>query len=305
MVLKDGHIVEQGTHKELMALDGIFASMWADQVSSAEDPPISIGESSAKREASPYDVETTDLNDEVLPEDPIVIAGPALVDNVVDPLSDLPASIAQEESPDNTDLPKPEDLDLSTLAVSTPVAFPSPVVAFPSSEPSLDSVAVETVDLPRLASVPIASPIPVTPVSSQVVQFPTEPTSETIERQPERVISPTPGVTFGADVLSQPSRTGTPDVDAEPKRKRISSQNFQRLARRISLTTRRQSSSSSILPSSIIPGLKRDQSPRVSTDEGTRGESSTRSAHESPAGSIKGDDKGWLKKKEKNKKGGL
>ncbi|EDR09151.1 uncharacterized protein LACBIDRAFT_249450, partial [Laccaria bicolor S238N-H82] len=44
LVLKDGHIVEQGTHKELMALDGIFASMWADQVSSTEDPPVSIGE---------------------------------------------------------------------------------------------------------------------------------------------------------------------------------------------------------------------------------------------------------------------
>ncbi|KAG2121409.1 P-loop containing nucleoside triphosphate hydrolase protein, partial [Suillus cothurnatus] len=33
MVLKDGRIVEQGSHRELLELNGLFASMWADQIS--------------------------------------------------------------------------------------------------------------------------------------------------------------------------------------------------------------------------------------------------------------------------------
>ncbi|KAG2072290.1 hypothetical protein BDR04DRAFT_1153542 [Suillus decipiens] len=43
MVLKDGRIVEQGSHKELLELDGLFASMWADQISASEDPKTQAG----------------------------------------------------------------------------------------------------------------------------------------------------------------------------------------------------------------------------------------------------------------------
>lgn len=32
LVLKDGQIVEQGGHRELLEQNGIFAKMWADQV---------------------------------------------------------------------------------------------------------------------------------------------------------------------------------------------------------------------------------------------------------------------------------
>jgi len=56
--------------------------------------------------------------------------------------------------------------------------------------------------------------------------------------------APSTGVTFSPEVDSPPSRPGTPDSNAQPKRKRISSQNFQRLARRISLGGRRGSSGS-------------------------------------------------------------
>jgi hypothetical protein len=31
-VLKDGQIIEQGNHKQLLKLNGIFAAMWADQI---------------------------------------------------------------------------------------------------------------------------------------------------------------------------------------------------------------------------------------------------------------------------------
>ncbi|KAF8886925.1 hypothetical protein BD779DRAFT_541083 [Infundibulicybe gibba] len=85
------------------------------------------------------------------------------------------------------------------------------------------------------------------------------------------------------------SHTVTPDPGSEPKRKRISSQNFQRLARRISLSTRRSSSS-------IIPGLKRDSSPRVSTDEGAG------TSNDSPVGSITDKDKEEVMEEDKEEK---
>lgn len=36
MVFKNGEIVERGNHKELLKLDGVFASMWAEQIHAAE-----------------------------------------------------------------------------------------------------------------------------------------------------------------------------------------------------------------------------------------------------------------------------
>jgi tetratricopeptide (TPR) repeat protein len=63
----------------------------------------------------------------------------------------------------------------------------------------------------------------------------------------------TPGVT--SEPQSPPSRNETPDPDAEPKRKRVASQNFQRLARRISIGTRRSSSVLGI-PIRNIPGFR-------------------------------------------------
>jgi ATP-binding cassette subfamily B (MDR/TAP) protein 6 len=43
MVLKDGRIVEWGSHRELLELNGLFASMWADQISASEDPEAQTG----------------------------------------------------------------------------------------------------------------------------------------------------------------------------------------------------------------------------------------------------------------------
>jgi hypothetical protein len=257
LVLKDGQVVEQGSHKALLALDGIFASMWADQVSS-DDPSHSIDDTSMKREVSGYIVEELEPaaveHDRVSPvTDSSAVMFSADVDVVPEPSL---ADEARNEQHGHAESPALE-MDASD-AISDSIDPPT------SSAPAAESLAFPTAD--------ISSP----PVSEPIV-----------------VPSQGPAVTFGEDV--NPPRTGTPDAESEPKRKRISSQNFQRLARRISLTTRRQSSAS------ILPSLKRDSSPRVSTEG--RGEGSLRT--ESPAGSIKGDtDKGKSKrdKKEKSKK---
>jgi hypothetical protein len=274
LVLKDGQIVEQGSHKELLALDGIFASMWADQVSS-DDPAHSIGDTSIKKEVPGYTVEESEP----------LAAKPGWEQDAA-PAIPEPSEVMV--SADDLDIVPEPSLAVETLAEHEGQAEPVPV-AFPKSEtgePDSQPVVNDDTDVP-ISSLPTAA---------EPLTFPA--TEDVSSPPPGAVGSPGQGpiVTFGENVNT--SRTGTPDPESEPKRKRISSQNFQRLARRISLTTKRTSSIS------ILPGLKRDNSPRVST-EGV-GEGSLRT--ESPAGSIKSDaDKGKKKKdkkeqKEKNKK---
>jgi hypothetical protein len=38
VVLKEGRVVEQGSRKELLELNGLFSSMWTDQISTPEEP---------------------------------------------------------------------------------------------------------------------------------------------------------------------------------------------------------------------------------------------------------------------------
>jgi len=271
LVLKDGQIVEQGSHKELLALDGIFASMWADQVSSSGDSAHSIADTSIKREVSGYVIDE--------PGHPT-----AEQDGIHDTISIGPASSAVMITGVDLDaIPEPS-LPPDVPAEHEGFSDPAPIT-FPMSE-------VEVSDAqPITISDSTDTPTSLAPVAAEPLTFPT--TESGSSQPPEPVASPSqgPAVTFGESV--NPSRTGTPDPESEPKRKRISSQNFQRLARKVSLATRRQSSAS------ILPSLKRDNSPRVSVEG--RGEGSLRT--ESPAGSIKSDaDKGKPKKKDKKEK---
>ncbi|KAF9451287.1 hypothetical protein P691DRAFT_787477 [Macrolepiota fuliginosa MF-IS2] len=264
LVLKDGQVVEQGTFKELLTLDGLFASMWADQVSATEDPAISLAAGSIGKEASPEHGE----NGEALAEEKLLLDELAPQEEA--------RLIATPEQLSILDLPPTENVsqkDVATEAVPEGVA-PPPSVPYEVDGPE---------DGAKTAPIPFPQETP----PSQPLTFPSSPEPES-EPQ-DNSIKPAPAVTFGADV--NPSRTGTPDLDSEPKRKRISSQNFQRLARRLSLTTKR--TSSSMIPT--IPGLKRDASPRVSIDE-----SSARDT-DSATGSVKGDDKGKKKKDKKDK----
>jgi len=283
LVLKDGQIIEQGNHKELLALDGVFASMWADQISLDGDQAIFPGDSNVKEEVTGYSAEPSESalveNDLVESPAPILEQSAALIET---------SDVGSESLPVTETMPASGPESAEPTAASEPAA-----VTFPTSEPTAD-VAFPSAD----TELPSGPELPSSSATSAPLAFPASPDSDTPAQQPER---PGPvGVTFGTNLNSPPSRSGTPDPEAEPKRKRISSQNFQRLARRISLTTRRQGSSSSI--SNIIPGLKRD-SPRVSTDDASlRGE---RNSNDSPTASLQGDkdkDKGKSKKKDKKDK---
>ncbi|KXN81210.1 Iron-sulfur clusters transporter ATM1, mitochondrial [Leucoagaricus sp. SymC.cos] len=48
IALKDGQLVEQGTHEELLALDGLYKSMWVQQSSYGSE--VGVGSSSASEE---------------------------------------------------------------------------------------------------------------------------------------------------------------------------------------------------------------------------------------------------------------
>ncbi|KAJ3915681.1 mitochondrial half-size ABC transporter [Lentinula edodes] len=276
LVLKDGQIVEQGSHKELLALDGVFASMWADQISASDDPAFSIH--SVKPEVSGYSAGPSESTEQVvLPEAENVGA----YVEVPAPEIDLKESavVTTESKPE----PEPESIVTEEPAPTAPEQEAIPIanpIAFPSAEPE------EEPTVPLGVTSEPTSPIIAFPISDE-----TQSTTRTTPTSP--VLA---GVTFEA--TSGSPRSGTPDPDAEPKRKRISSQNFQRLARRISISTRRQGSVASIIPG--IPGLKRDSSPRVSVDDGAasssaRGEGSV---HDSPAPSL-GEDLDKTKKKKK------
>ncbi|KAL0072824.1 ATP-binding cassette-type vacuolar membrane transporter Hmt1 [Marasmius tenuissimus] len=267
LVLKDGQIVEQGNHKELVALDGIFASMWADQVSSAEDHATSIH---SKPEVSGYHVGSASVDESHKADREPSVLEPTNAHG------DVPASS------DGTDPSQPAEKDAQQGDTSTPA-----VVAFPASEPEEvqdGPSAKESTSHEEEAPTESAAP------SSPPITFPSSDVATPASPPP-------PGVTF--ETTATPPRSGTPDPDSEPKRKRISSQNFQRIAKRISISGRRQGSASGTI-SSLIPGLKKDASPKVSTDEG-RASSSARGSHDSPSPSV-ADSETKNKKKEKRRK---
>jgi ATP-binding cassette subfamily B (MDR/TAP) protein 6 len=89
MVLKDGRIVEQGSHRELLELNGLFASMWADQISASEDPKARAG----------YDVDDAPVVDipesetrSTAVEERIVIDSPQVVPATLETKADVPIS---------------------------------------------------------------------------------------------------------------------------------------------------------------------------------------------------------------------
>lgn len=270
--------------------------MWADQVSSTD-------EASAHRKSAlvtGFDLDgavPTGGQDE--PND-AQVGTEEIVQDVLRE-DEASAVAAEEKSADSATLPVADGAEATVpveregagaepaadAPAAAPVAFPSSEDAAPVSFPSADSPA------------PVAFPVSDTPAP---IAFPGSPETGSLREGSIAERAQTPGVTFRD--TQTPERSGTPDPETDGKRRRtLSTQGIQRLARRISITTRRQGSSTSIpaLASSIIPGLRRENTARSSTDEG----SSNALSRDSPSPSVVSDigkPKGSKIRKEKKDK---
>ncbi|KAL5528172.1 HMT1 [Sanghuangporus sanghuang] len=273
LVLKDGQIVEQGTHRELLEMGGIFAAMWADQIRT-EDPQFATND--IKQEVSGYSVEhqQTDKGTETeapSTDMPQEAAAAASEEEASTAVAD-PVATADGKEPTGDNVPEATS---TTSASAAPESGANESAVNHKSEPSTSADA--PVKFPGSES-PVAFP-------SGPVSFPS--TDEPESMQPDAGTSTPPGgVTFDASVRGSP-RSGTPDP-ADPKRKRTASQNFQRFARRVSLVGRRQGS---VMASSVAQGspLKDDsvRKGRESKDEGSeRGEAGGSVRDDSPAASV-------------------
>ena len=277
LVLKDGQIIEQGSHKELLEVNGVFAAMWADQISATGDQAVDGGARDG------YQL------DDVLP-----ISDPVITDVDAAPTqdtADLLADTSERPVQESLTVREISNADAGAAAVAgtqvddTLISFPSSSSQAAGSDAAPSKV--NPVAFPTSDSAPIAFPVT---------------SSDEAASQKASSTAQAPGITFAPEV-GTPERTGTPDPDAEPKRKRISSQNFQRLARRISVTTRRAGSISNI---PILGSLRRDTS-SASAPTPARGSTDNDAGpsvlSQSPAPSIHSEtDKDKPKKKEKDKK---
>jgi hypothetical protein len=293
LVLKDGQIIEQGNHRQLLELNGVFAAMWADQISADNGVPADGGLEEA---VGGYQIDdaTRGPLDETITQD--LDAAPT--QDTAGPLADAPEAPVVGTAPtQDTVLEEagPQPVPSLERSVGGTQVDDAPIT-LPSSEIG-ESLAG---DAPPPKEV---NPIAFSTAGSAPVTFPGRSSDEAASQKAPSTAQ-TPGITFAPEV-GTPERKDSPDPDAEPKRKRISSQNFQRLARRISVTTRRAGSVSNI---PILGNLRRDTS-SVSTSAPAQASTDSDAVptvtvtSESPAPSIHSEpDKDKAKKKEKDKK---
>jgi ATP-binding cassette subfamily B (MDR/TAP) protein 6 len=293
LVLKEGQIVESGSFRELTAQNGVFAAMWADQISAEEDVPEVLKEVITGYVVAPeIKEEVTDGQPEaqdtaaaevVSPESQNPFADPFPTDSkildVVEGVvtaspqagaAELPSEAANPEVPElDAQGATQEEVERSKSYVevasghtSTATGEPSGPITFPSSEPTLEAEAKpEPIAFPSQQVIGTSPEIPVSPVS--------------------------PGVTFSSAVAAPSSRAGTPDPEGKPKRIRKTSQNIQKFARTLSFVARRQSTAS-------VTATKADtNTPRTSREDSSmaRGEGSVAGDSATDQSIVVGDDK--------------
>lgn len=263
--------------------------MWADQISAAGGLPVDGGLAEA---VGGYQI------DDAIPStgEPVTAdIDAAPTQDTAEPQTEAPeapteeAATAQDTVLERT---RPQDTllpDGSAAAAVAGTQVDDAPAAYPSSSLGGDSAPSQAnpVAFPTSDSVPNAFP---------------GSTSDESASQKAPSTTQTPGITF-AQGASTPERAGTPDPDSETKRKRISTQNFQRLARRMSLTTRRVGSGSGI---PILGNLRRDatsgSASAPATQESTDSDTGPKVSSESPTPSISEPDKDKVKKEKKKKR---
>jgi hypothetical protein len=269
-VLKDGEIIESGSHKSLLAADGVFAAMWAEQVSTENDG-LRLDIPSAERKVpsgyeipltagpkAPIDITETPVGREaMLPTEPpgSSFAGPGLVVP--------PADIIEPKVEAKEDVQAPaEGLNVAAQGPLTESVIPEPGVVAEETGPESSAEAVPEQKPaeggPSYAAVAATEP---TSESSAAIAFPSSPEAPVAFPSDNRSITQEPGTAtpipgdHGADTASVTTSTAAAGITFSPaatssrpqtpeageKRKRTASQNLQRLARRMSLGGRRSS----------------------------------------------------------------
>lgn len=238
MVLKDGQIIESGSHKELLAKGGYFAEMWQKQISGDDDqgfagPSGDTKEIGISHEAQPTDV-TVVPAPEVLPQPeqlPFLAPGPAMV-----PLPPTEAELQAAADAETGPWAAVEDAKAASVRAGDASIKESvaPSVQAPGREViSLTDDAAEVTATPQSVGFPSAAPL----------AFPGSDDASSVRQSVSN--APT-SITFKAQ--DPPHNPTDSKSDKEPKRKRISSQNLQRLARRISLGGKKASEDAETAP---------------------------------------------------------
>lgn len=281
-MLKDGQIVEQGTHRELLERNGVFASMWADQTSS-DEVPLPYAEQSTKKDAESYPVE---------PEDGPTTQTDALVESAVTPDQ---GDITGEE----VDKPTQQDAVMTEVVEEQAAEEQDPPAEASEKKSYAEAVATEGPSETKEGTDSVIAEAEQDPPAAQASDAPVAfPSYDVDTTEPFPAPPQSPGVTFDASTQIPTPRSGTPDPSSEPKRKRTASQNFQKFARRVSLVARRSGSSTSI----PVPAMKKDAQSKEGDDGSSTPQAEGSLRGESPASSIVGEDGKRGKKDKKAKK---
>jgi len=200
------------------------------------------------------------------------------------------------------DLNSVKDLSLNdpptpSVKPATPsVTEGAPSVRNDAAEKSVEpTYAAAVTEEPESHPITTGGSMPISFPTSAPVSFPTSDDASSTHRRmqsSDSIPTMSPGVTFKG--TESPARSGTPDDPS--KRKRISSQNFQRLARRISIGRRPSAASGA-----AIFGSKDDSGSKEGSSKGGEDDSITGTSEDKKDKKDKKKDKKEKKEKEKEK----
>jgi len=270
-VLKDGEIIESGSHKSLLAADGVFAAMWAEQVSTENeglrlDIPPNLPKAPSGYEvpltagpSAPLDITETPVGREAIlpteppgsaltaPESPSATAERRVDKEETQATAGEPDVAAQEPATQSGNV-VPKSGAVATEAGPVPAeAVPEPkpaddrptYAAVAATEPASESAAIAFPPSPEApVAFPSAAPVAFPSDNRSLVQEPGTVTPAPGDRGADTASVKSAGVSF-SPAAATTSRPQTPEVGE--KRKRTASQNLQRLARRMSLGGKRSS----------------------------------------------------------------
>ncbi|KZT56170.1 hypothetical protein CALCODRAFT_544293 [Calocera cornea HHB12733] len=238
LVLKDGQIIERGSHRELLKMNGAFAQMWAEHIMAEGETYVPVPSTSAGTPVAGSKAPSVRAEAEGYQIGDVPSGAPA-----IEPGKDAEAPAAGEgaeaNAPTKEGEPAPaveggnagEAAEEADVVPAQPISYAAVAAAPPAAEAPIafPKASVEDVSIPA-ATAPIAAQ------AAGAVAFPSSGGDSEGSRTP---VSGPQSVTFSPASTSRPA---TPD-QKEPRRKRLSSQNIGRMVRRISIGPRKASTS--------------------------------------------------------------